>query len=150
MPARIERHLSHFDIVGVAGTTLLRYAAWHLSGPPHIFGQVLHPFEKGKLRITIYGAPYPVVRDIQAIDGLFMAARHSVFSQISFDPATFDGFHLWVYDKNWQLYANRFSNKWLGGDAKLPENPFAWATAVANTRDEALQIMTPPYWQQCT
>src|SRR5580700_6651429 len=29
MPARLERHLSKFDVVGVAGTTRLLYPAWH-------------------------------------------------------------------------------------------------------------------------
>src|SRR5580700_4365538 len=43
MPARLQRHLSNFDLVGVAGTTRLLRPGWHWSGPPHIFGQVVHP-----------------------------------------------------------------------------------------------------------
>ena len=54
-PARLERHLSTFDIVGVAGTTRLQYTAWHLAGPPHIFGQVARPAQGGRLSVNIYG-----------------------------------------------------------------------------------------------
>jgi GT2 family glycosyltransferase len=177
MPRRLERHLSNFDIVGVAGTTLLQFARWVCSGPPHIFGQVANPRPDGKIAVNIFGAPYPVVRDIQAIDGVFMAARRCVFPQISFDPVTFDGFHLYdldfsysafraglrlavvndicichasrgKFDESWRHYAEKFHKKWLAGAASPLLRPYQWAGVIVANRMEALKVMTPPYWRQ--
>src|SRR2546423_736428 len=41
--ARLISHLNKFDLVGVAGTTKLIAPGWMGAGPPHIFGQVVHP-----------------------------------------------------------------------------------------------------------
>jgi GT2 family glycosyltransferase len=179
VPQRLERHLASFDIVGVAGTTLLYCPAWHWAGPPHIFGQVAYPspIEAGKFDVNIYGAPFPVIRDIQAIDGLFMAARRSVFGAISFDSATFDGFHHYDldfsycafraglrlavvndicvlhasggnYDQVWQHYAMKFQQKWFAGRPVQIARSFKWTCARASNLAEALEMMTPPYWRQ--
>ena len=59
MPARLERHLSSFDIIGVAGTSLLHYPTWHAAGPPYIFGQVVGPRDDGLLNVNIFGAHFP-------------------------------------------------------------------------------------------
>jgi GT2 family glycosyltransferase len=177
LPGRLEKHLSGFDIVGVAGTTLLQYPAWYHAGPPHIFGQVANPSPGDRLTVSIYGAPFPVIRDIQAIDGLFMAANRSIFPSISFDSALFDGFHLYDldfsysafraglriavvndicilhasggnYDEVWKRYARKFLEKWFAGRPVLQSRAFRWAAFdVANVK-EALEIMTPPYWRQ--
>jgi len=177
LPRRLEKHLSGFDIVGVAGTTLLQCAAWHLAGPPHIFGQVANPSEGGRLTVNIFGAPFPVIRNIQAIDGLFMATRRSVFPAISFDSTTFDGFHHYDldfsysafraglklavvndicvlhasggnYDEVWQRYARKFQEKWFAGRPIQQPRLFRWAAADAANFQEALEIMTPSYWRQ--
>jgi GT2 family glycosyltransferase len=169
--------LASFDIVGVAGTTLLYCAAWHYAGPPHIFGQVANPDPTGKITVNIFGAPFPVIRDIQAIDGLFMAARRSVFATLSFDSATFDGFHHYDvdfsygafragrrlavvndicvlhasvgnYNQVWHHYAMKFQQKWFAGRPLQKARPFFWAYAGVSNLTEALQIMTPPYWGQ--
>jgi len=177
MPRRLERHLSDFDIVGVAGTSLLQYAAWLWSGPPFIFGQVAAPTDSGKIRVNIFGAPYPVICGIQAIDGLFMAVRRSVFPRISFDPVTFDGFHLYdvdfsysafraglglavvndiciyhasggKYDEIWKHYAKSFEEKWFVGQPIPPPRPMRWSGVSVANRMEALEVMTPPFWRQ--
>ena len=176
-PRRLERHLRDFDIVGVAGTTLLLYPAWHWSGPPHIFGQVAGPADGGKVVVDIYGAPFPVIRNIQAVDGLFMACRRSVFPRFSFDSATFDGFHhydldfsysafraglrlavvndiclyhasIGRYDQKWKHYAQKFHEKWFVGHARLPRRIIRWSSTIVANRTEALDVMTPPYWRQ--
>src|SRR3954452_16252272 len=41
--ARLKKHMLRFDVVGVAGTTLLVGAGWYASGPPFAMGQVVHP-----------------------------------------------------------------------------------------------------------
>jgi len=177
MPLRLERHLFNFDIVGVAGTTLLQYPRWDASGPPYIFGQTANPRSDGKISVNIFGAPYPVVRDIQAIDGVFMAVRRSVFPRICFDAVTFDGFHLYDLDfsysafraglrlavandiciyhaslgafgETWKRYAEKFHKKWLAHIASPLLRPYRWAGVVVASRMEALKVMTPPYWRQ--
>jgi len=177
VPQRLERHLSNFDVVGVAGTTLLQYPRWDLSGPPHIFGQLAGPRPEGGINVNIFGVPYPVIRDIQALDGVFMAARRSIFPQISFDAVTFDGFHLYdldfsysafraglrlavvndiciyhasggKFDDTWSHYAERFYKKWLAGAPRVPQRPYRWSSATVANRLEALEVMTPPYWRQ--
>ena len=177
LPRRLERHLSDFDIVGVAGTTLLRYAGWHFAGPPYIFGQVANQLVDGRISVNIFGAPFPVVRDIQAVDGLFMAARRSIFPRVAFDSTTFDGFHHYdldltysafragfrlavandicvfhpsvgKYDEIWNRYAGRFHEKWFPGISLPPIRLFRWAVVAVANRLEALEVMTPPYWRQ--
>jgi GT2 family glycosyltransferase len=177
MPRRLERHLSNFDIVGVAGTTSLQYPAWTWAGPPHIFGQLASPGKEGKIKVAILGAPYPVIRDIQAIDGLFIATRRSIFPRLSFDQITFDGFHLYDmdfsysayragfhlavvndiciyhasngnYDDAWNRYAKRFHDKWFAGRPVHNPRPFGTASILVANRAEALEVMTPPFWRQ--
>jgi GT2 family glycosyltransferase len=177
LPRRLERHLSDFDLVGIAGTTFLQHAGWHLSGPPHIFGQVANPLAGGQLGISIFGVPFPVIRDIQALDGLFMAARRSIFPQVSFDSVTFDGFHhydldltysafragfrlavvndiclfhasIGKYDGAWERYARKFYDKWFPGIPYPPICRYRWTVVQVANRSEALKVMTPPYWRQ--
>jgi GT2 family glycosyltransferase len=175
MPGRLQRHLSNFDLVGVAGTTQLHYVVWNWSGPPYIFGQVAHQDETGGIQVNIYGAPYPVIPNIQAIDGLFMAARRSVFEKVSFDDVTFDGFHHYdldfsysafraglrlavandiciyhtshgKYDEVWTSYAQKFHDKWLASASHSRPNTFVPCSVLVRDRAEALKIMTPAYW----
>jgi hypothetical protein len=176
MPSRLEMHLQTYDVVGLAGTTKLIGPAWHYAGPPHIFGQVAGPHESGKIIVGVFGAPRPVMGDIQAIDGLFMAARRSVFSKVSFDPA-FDGFHLYDidfsyaayraglkvavasdicvfhaspgnYDEKWKESAKKFVLLKLAHLPRVPYRTFDSTTVMVSSLAEALEIMNPPYWRQ--
>jgi GT2 family glycosyltransferase len=176
-PQRLQRHLANFDIVGVAGTDRLTCAYWLWAGTPHLFGQVANPAPGGRIDLNIFGAPFPVVRDIQAIDGLFMAVRRSVFEKISFDSATFDGFHHYDidfsyaafraglalavandvcvlhasagnFDEAWRRYAQKFQDKWFGGKTLAFPPKSRWAMANVANLQEALEVMTPAYWRQ--
>ena len=173
MPQRLERHLSEFDVVGVLGTTRLSSPTWFWAGPPFLFGQVVNSGPDGRLTVFILGAPSAVARDIQAIDGLFMAARRSVFSRVGFDAVTFDGFHFYdldfsysafraglrvavandicilhasrgTYDERWALYAAKFMQKWFPGKA-VPQERFQWTGIEVENREQALAIMMPRY-----
>jgi len=104
MPRRLQAHLSICDLVGVAGTTRLIHPAWVFAGPPFVFGQIVHPAGKGWMGIDIYGAPFPLVRNIQALDGMFIAGRREVFERIGFDLQTFDGFHLYDIDFSYRAF----------------------------------------------
>jgi hypothetical protein len=101
----LREHLSRFDIIGVAGTNMLIAPIWTRAGPPHIFGQVAHRKDPQQpWAINIYGVPSTVVGNIQAIDGMFMAARRDVAEKVGFDAQTYEGFHLYDIDFSFRAY----------------------------------------------
>lgn len=103
--ARLRRHLDTFDVVGVAGTSLMVGAGWVFSGWPHQHGIVIHevPGER-RYRVEVYGASAPAV-PAQTLDGVLIAGRRSAFEAVGFDAALFDGFHL--YDMDFTYRAHR-------------------------------------------
>ena len=141
---KIEHQLSMFDVLGVVGTDKLMEASWIWAGQPHIFGQIGHPRADGSGFIHfLFGRIPAEMPRIQAIDGLFMAARRSVFDRVRFDEETFTGFHLYDidfsyaahlagfrvgilrgvhfihesggrYDLNWEEYRKQFLEKYPG------------------------------------
>jgi GT2 family glycosyltransferase len=174
-PARLMHHLSTFDLIGVAGTRQVINAAWASVGPPDIFGQVVHVLRDGRFTVDIFSAPRRAVGRIQALDGLFMAARRSVVDRIRFDAETFDHFHLYdldfsyqayraglnvgvvndinmlhystgKFDEIWQRYANRFDHKW--SDCYTPRYGAIGrcCRVTVNSRSQALKVMTPSHW----
>jgi len=171
---RLKAHLERFDVVGVAGTTRLTSAAWAQAGPPYTFGHVAEVDGKiGPYRVLICGVPAPAVPGIQALDGLFFAARRETARKVRFDEKTFDGFHCYdtdftfrayldghslavatdlpvlhdsqgSFDDKWNLYAERFLRKHGARLARTPRRPFQHALVAAQSRTEILEIMTPP------
>jgi GT2 family glycosyltransferase len=96
-PQRLSGHLAKYDIVGVAGSSLAVSAVWYDAGPPYLLGQMIYPQASGALGVNIYGAASRVA-SAQAVDGVFIAARRSVFDRVKFDAVTFDGFQCWDQD----------------------------------------------------
>jgi hypothetical protein len=96
-PRRLTGHLAVYDIIGVAGTSRAVSACWSRIGPPYLLGQMVHPGPDGTFNVDIFGAPARV-SPAQTVDGVFVAVRRAVMSQIHFDAVTFDGFHLWDQD----------------------------------------------------
>lgn len=175
LPQRISEHLGHFDIIGVAGTSLVLHPMWLAAGPPFIHGQVGHPHAAGGFKVDIYSASCRVFEKIEALDGLFIAARRDAALKIGFDETTFDGFHLYdmdftfrahraglklgvvcdihalhhslgQYDERWAVYAERFHHK---HGAQLPpasSREFLWGFVVTPTRDAIRAAMTPRIW----
>jgi len=177
MPRRLQAHLSTCDLVGVAGTTKLIHPAWIFAGPPFVFGQIVHTTAGGRLGVDIYGAPSPLVANIQALDGMFMAGRREIFERIGFDAKTFDGFHLYdidfsyraflagmrlgvandicihhastgKFDETWLRYANRFGAKFFPGQSDPHIQREKWPFVEVPDLAQALQVMTPPHWRQ--
>jgi GT2 family glycosyltransferase len=109
---RLKNHLSRFDVVGLAGTTKLVRAAWVSAGPPYIFGQVAHVAGNKDwpepYRLEIFATPAAAAPGIQALDGLFIAARRKVTASVSFDEITFDGFHCYDIDFTYCCYLAGF------------------------------------------
>jgi len=171
---RLQTHMQNHDLIGVAGTDKLSNASWSAAGPPYIFGQVAHSNPKGILT-CLYGAPRRVITKIQAMDGLFLAFRRHIVESLQWDEQTFTGWHCYdiditfraylaghktavvcdipilhhsqgTYDDAWQLAAKRFHQKHLG---KFPYAQTPWhqfAATLANTREEAVTLMTPRHW----
>jgi GT2 family glycosyltransferase len=171
---RLKCHLEKYDLIGVAGTSRLAAPDWGSSGPPFTFGQVAHFNENGTISVNIFGTPRRAVGGIQAMDGLFLAVRRSVFSTVMFDAQEFDGFHLYdldftyaayragcklavvndinllhashgSYSEAWIRYAERFERKWLEG-VERPTRRFNLSVVNVPTRAEAAERMVPPYW----
>jgi tetratricopeptide (TPR) repeat protein len=101
--ARLVRQLQRHDVIGLAGTTQLRYGSW-FSPDGALFGQVGGLTGNNQLQALIYDITGSATPDIQAIDGYFMAARRNVALQLGFDEATFGHWHLYDIDFSWRAH----------------------------------------------
>lgn len=107
---RLRKHLGSFDMVGVAGTTLLSGPMWGQSGMPFVHGLVVHKIDGGKLRINCYDVNLGEMCTpaIQAVDGVFFAVRRRVINEVHFDEETFDGFHFYDLDFSYRVHLAGF------------------------------------------
>jgi len=173
---RLRRRIAQFDIVGIAGTTRLIDSRWLTAGHPFMFGQMAHIQADGAISVDIYGAPRPVIGNIQAVDGVFMAVRRPVLQQVRFDETTFTSFHLYDldfcltaydaglrigvandihlihlssgnYNDTWQESAALFRAKWHAR-MRPQERVFVmrWGGQLCSSREDAIRVMTPDYW----
>ncbi|MDR2690094.1 MAG: glycosyltransferase family protein [Azoarcus sp.] len=114
---KIRQRLRDFDLLGFAGTSRVISGCWFDAGRGWIHGVVAHRHDK-IINLSGYGtSPWPVVDNIQAIDGMCMMARRTVALEIGFDEATFDDFHL--YDLDFSYSAWRAGKK-LGVCCDIP------------------------------
>jgi len=103
---RARAHLDRHDLVGVAGTRRCVGMDWAEAGIEHAYGAIVHAPD-ARATFCFYGAGPgggPADR-IEALDGVFIAARRTVAERIGFDAATFDGFH--GYDADFSFRAHR-------------------------------------------
>jgi hypothetical protein len=111
IPSYIKEDLETNDIVGIAGTSRLTEGKWTSCGPPHVHGHVMHK-AKGRngyiLCIYGLGRDDTIVSNIQALDGLFFAAKRDVVEKLIFDENVFDGFHLYDLDFTYSAYLKGF------------------------------------------
>jgi glycosyltransferase involved in cell wall biosynthesis len=115
---KISHRMQRFDILGFAGTRRVIAENWWHAGEPWASGAIAHIHEGGKLGLSIWNPePWPVVDDIQGIDGLCIMVRREVAEKIGFDETVFDGFHL--YDLDFSFSAWRAGNK-LGVCCDIP------------------------------
>ncbi|MDR2165343.1 MAG: glycosyltransferase family protein [Zoogloeaceae bacterium] len=92
--AKISERLRTRAILGFAGTSRLTGPAWYGSGYPHLHGVVARR-DKTCFRLGIYGvSEWPVIGNIQAIDGRCMIATREAAQATGFDAVTFDSFFL--------------------------------------------------------
>ncbi len=105
LPSRLESHLNDFDVIGVAGTTLLTNGAWISAGDPHAFALFAYPdVQEGGVLVKACGRGGIVIGGIQALDGCFIAAKRAAVEVISFDAENFNGFHLYDLDFSFRAY----------------------------------------------
>jgi hypothetical protein len=152
----IARATEALDVVGIAGTSKLVTAFWPQAGHPYLHGWITQPVSRtGQFAVSIFGISAPVQAGLQALDGVFFAAKRIVVERIGFDAATFDGFHGYDLDfsfaahragfkvgttaevalihasigsfgETWRVYARRFAAKYgLPGDLPQPKWSFA-------------------------
>ena len=107
--ARVFRHLSEFDLIGVAGTSKVVTGKWIEAGDPYVFTLMTFPeIDSGGYGTLLLGGGPIVVPAIQALDGVFMAMRRSVADTIAFDAQSFDHFHLYDLDFSFRAYLAGF------------------------------------------
>jgi Glycosyltransferase like family len=59
--AVLERSITQYDVIGVAGTDELVHPIWTAAGIGRLFGQIVHPGVQGGFDVEVYGAPGPSV-----------------------------------------------------------------------------------------
>ena len=113
--AKLRGHLRRVDIVGGCGTRRLDGPAWFTAGPPYTVGQVLNQMaakddRTGKIvpifALTVYGIPNRLVKNVQAIDGFWMACNRRVLHPQGawFDMECCPGFHGYDVDFSFSAY----------------------------------------------
>jgi len=114
---KISLRLQNFDLLGFTGTRRVIAESWWSAGFPWLSGAIAHVFNEALLLNIWNPEPWPVVDDIQGIDGLCVMARRETAEEIGFDETTFDGFHL--YDLDFSFSAWR-AGKRLGVCCDIP------------------------------
>jgi cellulose synthase/poly-beta-1,6-N-acetylglucosamine synthase-like glycosyltransferase len=97
---KISVRMQSWDVLGFAGASNLISPVW-FAARKHLNGAVCHWSRRyaNHFSLMIYGAQdWPVVGDIEVLDGLCMIARHEVATAVGFDADTFDGWHLYDCD----------------------------------------------------
>ena len=173
---RLLGHMEHCDVAGVAGTNRLCGGDWSISGPPHIYGQMIHSgTDQGYFRVVVYSVPKRRVDKMQAMDGVFLCCRREVAERIGFDEGTFSGYHMYdvdftyraylagyrlsvcndlepvhgavsAYDQSWAAEERKFRAKHAGTLAPVPMRWQQLAFVVAPTIGEAIGITRPAHW----
>jgi GT2 family glycosyltransferase len=174
---RLLNHLDSADLLGVAGTTRLRDARWVGSAPPYIYGQIAETNrERNCFDVSLWGVPARRVDGIQAMDGVFLCAKRSVVDAVPFDAETFDGFHCYDIDFTFRAYlagkrlavcndihlihasTGSFNEQWVAAARRLHarheahladagRREFRAAMVRVYTREQIVEVMTPPHWK---
>ncbi|MCL2020820.1 MAG: glycosyltransferase family protein [Betaproteobacteria bacterium] len=114
---KISQRLQDFDILGFVGTRRVIAENWWHAGFPWSSGAVAHIYNN-KLHLNAWNTdPWPVVDNIQGIDGLCIMARREAVEEIGFDETTFDGFHLYDLDFSFSAWQ---AGKKLGVCCDIP------------------------------
>ena len=137
--ARVATAMRRFDVFGPAGAIRVDGPSALWGGPDSGRAQVSYPLPDGRIAATLCGIDAAHV-PAQLLDGVFIAVRRPVWSQVRFDAERFDAFHLYdidfsyachrqghavgvaqdlhllhdsdgLFDERWSVYADRFLGK---------------------------------------
>lgn len=177
---KICKHLECYDLVGVAGTSRLANFEWTLSGQPHIHGVIIHMDSASNGYVmVVFGAENSEMDRIEALDGVFMAMKRSVWEQIRFDEKLFDGFHgydldftysahlagfrvavcsdigiihqsIGRHDDEWKKYRSRFMEKYRGILYQGEVGGRELGAIYVMNRDEIMEMMQPDILRRVT
>jgi hypothetical protein len=100
--AKLHTYLYHYDLIGVAGATKVAGPMWGWAGAPFVAGWVGHPLDEQRSMTLVSGVYGPCIPDAKVMDGLFFAARRTLFDSVRFDADTFDGFHFYDLDLSYR------------------------------------------------
>lgn len=108
--AKLINRMAEFDLIGTAGTDLVRGGVWIDAGWPHVFGQIggISAPNAGRILATNYVMRGAYAAPMQGLDGVFLAARREVAERIGFDEQTFDGWHLYDLDFSYSAFRAGF------------------------------------------
>lgn len=106
---RVLEALARCDVVGLVGSRRVAGPAVLWAGHPHLHGAIAYPESAGGFVATAFSFERGLIEDVQALDGMFFAARTDVARRIGFDAATFDGFHF--YDLDFTYRAHRAGHR---------------------------------------
>jgi len=102
--AKLARVLQEHGLAGVAGTTHAVTASWLGAGWPQLCGQIGMPASGAGYVVTVYGTGARTVSGVQALDGVWLAARRETAERLGFDEATFDGWHGYDFDFSFRAH----------------------------------------------
>ena len=125
---RIESHLCTFDVIGVAGTNALAGMGWAHSGLARARG-VITRCRDGALDVHLFGVTGPQMGGIEALDGVWIAARTVVARHVAFDESTFDGWHGYDTDFTFRCHLSQYR---VGVVADVPIVHFGRGKVDAN------------------
>jgi hypothetical protein len=175
---RLMDHMTHADLVGVAGATRVVGGAWALAAPPYVFGQIAQVHPSGKhFDVVLWGVPKRRVDGIKVMDGVFMCARRDVVEKVRFDETTFGGFHAYDvdftfrahlagfslavgcdlrllhfsggrWDRNWKHDEDVFRAKFHGRMDISTCSSYRIGTVDVESKQELLEVMTPHWWDR--
>ena len=107
--AKLANRMAEFDLIGTAGTDLVGGGTWVDSGWPHVFGQIGMPAPSaGRILVTNFVMRGASAAPMQALDGVFLAARREVAERVGFDEQTFDRWHLYDLDFSYSAFRAGF------------------------------------------
>ena len=103
----LREAMQSLDVVGVAGTSRVVDAYWPRAGAPYLHGWMASPGPDG-YTVNVYGVDALVTPALEALDGMFFAAKPEVLERVRFDEATFDGFHGYDIDFTFRAHEAGF------------------------------------------
>ena len=114
------RELPEMQILGVAGSAYLvdsPYALWAAAGIPYTFGKVVHLIEKSEEFFLSVFNDRDGDQEAVVVDGLWFAARKTLFEKCRFDGETFTRFHF--YDLDICMQALEFGKIFVTTDIRV-------------------------------